>query len=250
MSLNHLPSIVQHLPDTDIYLRPRLFVVVVMRRDELASLIDSTLLRADATPRDVEALCVDAMEYGFRCVCVNPVYVALASRLLRGSGVGVCTVVGFPLGATLPEVKAYEAARVIEEGADEVDMVMNVGALKAGNYELVLRDIRGVVEAAHQNDALVKVIIEAGYLTDEEKVAACKLAQKAGADFVKTSTGFGPTGATIHDVRLMRKTVGDAMGVKAAGGIRTLQDALAMIEAGANRIGTSRAVDVIRGLKP
>lgn len=211
----------------------------------LASMIDHTLLKPEATELQIRQLCDEAKRYGFASVCVNPAYVKLCAELLKGSPVRVCTVVGFPLGATLPEVKAFEAQQAIAAGATEIDMVINIGALKSQDEDLVARDIAAVVRAAHAAGALVKVIIEAALLTDDEKMRACQLAQQAGADFVKTSTGFGPGGATPHDVALMRQTVGPEMGVKAAGGIRTLQDAQAVIEAGANRIGASASVKIM-----
>jgi len=204
------------------------------------------LLKPEATRDQIVQLCREAREYGFAAVCVNPCYVKLAAELLRGSPVKVCSVVGFPLGATLPEVKAYEARRAIEEGAAEIDMVINIGALKSGDLELVRRDIAAVVDVCHAKGALCKVIIEAALLSDEEKVLACQLAKAAGADYVKTSTGFGPGGATVHDVALMRRTVGPGMGVKAAGGIRSYEAARNMIEAGATRIGASAGVKIVR----
>jgi len=213
---------------------------------DIAKLIDHTLLKPEATRDQIAQLCREAREYGFAAVCVNPCYVGLAAELLRGSPVKVCSVVGFPLGATLPEVKAYEARRAIEEGAAEVDMVLNIGALKSGDLELVRRDIAAVVDVCHAKGALCKVIIEAALLSDEEKVLACQLAKAAGADYVKTSTGFGPGGATVHDVALMRRTVGPEMGVKAAGGIRSYEAARAMVEAGATRIGASAGVKIVR----
>ncbi len=213
---------------------------------DIAKLIDHTLLKPEATRDQIAQLCREAREYGFAAVCVNPCYVGLAAELLRGSPVKVCSVVGFPLGATLPEVKAYEARRAIEEGAAEVDMVINIGALKSGDLELVRRDIAAVVDVCHAKGALCKVIIEAALLSDEEKVLACQLAKAAGADYVKTSTGFGPGGATVHDVALMRRTVGPEMGVKAAGGIRSYEAARAMVEAGATRIGASAGVKIVR----
>jgi deoxyribose-phosphate aldolase len=213
---------------------------------DIARLIDHTLLKPDATRAQVEALCREAREHGFATVCVNPAWVELCAELLRGSSTRVCTVVGFPLGATLPEVKAFEAARVVGQGACEVDMVINVGALKSGDYRLVERDIAGVVEKSHAGGALVKVIIEAALLDDDEKVRACVLAKAAGADFVKTSTGFGPGGATAADVALMRRVVGPEMGVKAAGGVRDLQSAQQLIAAGADRIGASVGVKIVQ----
>jgi deoxyribose-phosphate aldolase len=191
-------------------------------------------------------LCAEAREHGFATVCVNPVWVRLCSTLLQGSESLVCTVVGFPLGATLPEVKAHEAARVIADGACEVDMVMNVGALKSGDYRLVERDVGGVVEVCRRAGAVSKVILETALLTDDEKVKACVAVKAAGADFVKTSTGFGPGGATAADVSLMRRVVGPEMGVKAAGGVRDLKSAQAMIDAGADRIGASVGVKIVQ----
>jgi len=213
---------------------------------DIAKIIDHTLLKPEATRDQIVQLCREAREYGFAAVCVNPCYVKLAAELLRGSPAKVCSVVGFPLGATLPEVKAYEARRAIEEGAAEIDMVINIGALKSGDLELVRRDIAAVVDVCHAKGALCKVIIEAALLSDEEKVLACQLAKAAGADYVKTSTGFGPGGATVHDVALMRRTVGPGMGVKAAGGIRSYEAARNMIEAGATRIGASAGVKIVR----
>lgn len=213
---------------------------------ELARLIDHTLLRPEATREQVIALCQEARTYHFASVCVNPAYVALAVDRLAGvEDVLVCTVIGFPLGATLPAVKAFEAERVIAQGAREVDMVQNVGALKSGDLDLVRQDMAAVVEVAHAHGALCKVILETALLTDEEKIAACTIAREVGADFVKTSTGFGPGGATVHDVTLLRQTVGPTMGVKASGGIRTYADALAMIRAGATRIGASAGVRIL-----
>lgn len=212
----------------------------------LASMIDHTLLKADATPGQIAQLCQEARKYGFASVVVNPTHVKLAADLLAGSPVKVCAVVGFPLGATLPEVKAFEALDAITLGATEIDMVINIGALKVRDYTLVAQDIQGVVRICRSHKTLVKVIIEAAQLTDEEKVAACLLAKQAGADFVKTSTGFGTGGATLEDVALMRRVVGPVMGVKAAGGIRTLADTKEMIKAGATRIGTSASVRIVR----
>ncbi|ADN02711.1 deoxyribose-phosphate aldolase [Spirochaeta thermophila] len=213
----------------------------------LAKMIDHTLLKPTATRAQIEALCDEAVRYGFASVCVNSWWVPLAAKRLSGSGVMVCTVVGFPLGAASTEAKAYEAAQAVVQGAREVDMVINLGLLKGGEYDLVREDIRAVVDAAAE--AHVKVIIEACYLSDEEKRRACLLAEEAGAHFVKTSTGFGPSGATVEDVRLMREVVGESLGVKAAGGIRSLETALAMIEAGASRLGTSSGVSIVAELK-
>jgi deoxyribose-phosphate aldolase len=212
----------------------------------IAKLIDHTLLKPDATPDQIAQLCAEARQHGFASVCVNPAHVAQAASLLRGSDVKVCTVIGFPLGATLPEVKVFEALDAIHKGANEIDMVINIGALKARDYTLVARDIQGVVQACHERGALTKVIIEAALLTDEEKTAACLLAKEAGADYVKTSTGFGPGGATAEDVELMRRAVGPGMGVKAAGGIRTLEEAERMVRAGATRIGASAGVRIVQ----
>ncbi len=208
--------------------------------------IDHTLLKADASQEQIAQLCYEARKYQFASVCVNPTNVKLSSQLLKDSGVKVCTVVGFPLGATPGTVKAYETQQAIRDGATEIDMVINVGALKSQDYRLVLEDIGAVVRAAHAGNALVKVIIEAALLTDEEKVIACQLAKTAGADFVKTSTGFGPGGATVPDVSLMRRVVGAEMGVKAAGGVGSYQDAQAMIAAGATRLGASAGVRIVR----
>ncbi|MFO7273660.1 MAG: deoxyribose-phosphate aldolase [Bacillota bacterium] len=216
-------------------------------RRELAKMIDHTLLKPDAAEAQIRQLCAEGREHGFMSVCVNPYWVPLCAELLQGTDVKVCTVVGFPLGANRSEIKAAEAEDAVARGAREVDMVINVGALKSGRRDVVLNDIRAVVSAV-AGEALVKVIIETGLLTDEEKVLACQLAQEAGADFVKTSTGFGTGGATVHDVALMRRTVGPNMGVKASGGVRDLATALAMIEAGANRIGASAGVAILAGL--
>jgi deoxyribose-phosphate aldolase len=212
---------------------------------EIAALIDHTLLKPEATAGQVKKLCEEARQYHFATACVNPVYVPLVRGLLKDAGVGICAVIAFPLGAILPEDKVHEAHRVIENGANEVDMVINIGALKGESYGLVLNDILFVVQEAHEHSARVKVIIEAAMLTRREKILACLLAQSAGADFVKTSTGFGPSGATVEDVDLMRRVVGSGTGVKAAGGIRTYHDALAMIAAGANRIGSSAGVSIL-----
>jgi len=214
--------------------------------DGLASLIDHTLLKPDATREEVEQLCREAAQFCFASVCVNPNWVALCRELLRGSGVKVCTVIGFPLGAHLPDIKAYETRRAIEQGAEEVDMVINIGALKSRDYALVEQDILGVVSAA-AGRALVKVILETSLLTRDEKVMGSTLAKAAGADFVKTSTGFAGGGATVEDVQLMRETVGPEMGVKASGGVRTKEDAEKMVAAGATRLGASAGVKIVRG---
>ncbi|MEH7513667.1 deoxyribose-phosphate aldolase [Gottfriedia acidiceleris] len=211
-----------------------------------ASLVDHTLLRADAKREEIAKLAEEAKEFSFASVCINPTWVSYASELLKDSSVKVCTVIGFPLGANTPEVKAFETTNAIENGAEEVDMVINISALKEKNDELVEKDVRAVVEAA-KGKALVKVIIETCLLTDEEKVRACELSVKAGADFVKTSTGFSTGGATVEDVALMRKTVGENVGVKASGGVRSLKDVENVVAAGANRIGTSSGVKLVQG---
>lgn len=209
-----------------------------------ASLIDHTLLKPEATDADIRKLCEEAARYRFASVCVNPTWVRAAACNLAGSGVPVCTVIGFPLGASLSDVKAYEARRAILDGAKEVDMVINVGALKSRDDCLVEYDIRSVVEAAHEYSVTTKVIIETALLTDDEKVRACQAAKRAGADFVKTSTGFSKGGATVADVELMRRTVGAELGVKASGGVKNLDDARKMVEAGATRIGASVGVKI------
>src|SRR6188474_13539 len=209
-----------------------------------ASLIDHTLLKPEATESDIRKLCDEAAQFGFASVCVNPGWVKKAAEFLHGTGVPVCTVIGFPLGATLPDVKAYEARRSIFNGAREVDMVINIGMLKSGDDCAVEDDIKAVVDAAHENHILCKVIIETALLTDDEKVRACIAAKNAGADFVKTSTGFAKGGATANDVALMRRTVGSALGVKASGGVKGIDDARAMFEAGATRIGASVGVKI------
>lgn len=205
--------------------------------------IDHTLLKQDATPNDIAKLCEEAMQFDFKSVCVNPVFVPFAHDLLKNSDVLVCTVIGFPLGMNLARTKAEEAALAINEGADEIDMVINVGMLKAGNEKYVKEEIKLVKSTIGKHT--LKVIIETCLLTDEEKVRACVLAKEAGADFVKTSTGFSTGGATVHDVELMRETVGHTMGVKASGGVRTHEDLVKMVEAGATRIGTSHGTKII-----
>ncbi len=214
---------------------------------DLAGLIDHTLLRPDAMPADIDKLCQEAREHHFATVCVNPIWVRRAAAALRGSGVGVAAVVGFPLGANLPETKAAEARRALRDGAREIDMVINIGALKAGDHALVQRDIRGVVEACREAGAACKVILETALLTDDEKVIGSRLAQRAKADYVKTSTGFGGGGATVFDVALMREAVGPAMGIKASGGIKTADDVQALVAAGATRIGASAGVAIVGG---
>ena len=212
----------------------------------LAHMIDHTVLKPETTQDQIAQLCYEARKYSFASVCVNPTHVKLCAQLLEGSGVPVCTVVGFPLGATSTEAKVFETQQAIRDGATEVDMVINVGGLKSRDYELVERDIASVARACHAANVILKVIIEAALLNDDEKVVACQLAKVAGADFVKTSTGFGPGGATLEDVALMRRVVGPTMGVKAAGGIRTLEDAKKMVAAGASRIGASASVKIMQ----
>ncbi|MGB9178528.1 MAG: deoxyribose-phosphate aldolase [Pyrinomonadaceae bacterium] len=209
-----------------------------------ASLIDHTLLKPEATEDDIKRLCEEAARFHFASVCVNPTWVKASACHLKGTGVPVCTVIGFPLGATLPDVKAYEARRAIFDGAREVDMVINIGALKSGDDCAVEHDIRSVVEVAHEVGVTCKVIIETALLTDEEKVRACLAAKNAGADFVKTSTGFAKGGATVSDIALMRQVVGSELGVKASGGVKGLEDARKMVEAGATRIGASVGVKI------
>ena len=220
---------------------------VIPKDLSLAGMIDHTLLNPEATPDQIAQLCFEARKYGFASVCINPGWVELCAKLLQGSPVKVCTVIGFPLGATSSEVKEYETRNAIDHGATEIDMVINIGALKARDLELVARDIRGVVLAAHERGDLVKVIIETALLTDEDKVIACLVSKEAGADFVKTSTGFSSGGATVHDIELMRRVVGPLMGVKASGGVRTYEDAQSMIKAGATRLGASAGVKIIQG---
>ena len=217
-----------------------------MNNKDLAKMIDHTILKADATEKEVEKLCKEALEYNFASVCINPSMIEKAASILKGSDVKVCTVIGFPLGATTTEVKAFETDDAIKKGATEVDMVINVGKLKDGDLNYVKKDIEAVVNAA-KGRALTKVIIETCLLTDEEKVTACKISKEAGADFVKTSTGFSTGGATKEDIKLMRETVGPDLGVKASGGVRTREDAEAMIENGATRIGASASIAICEG---
>ncbi|PWH15466.1 MAG: deoxyribose-phosphate aldolase [Ardenticatenia bacterium] len=241
----------QHLPKTirDDTGRPGVLSDARITAQELARYIDHTLLKPDATYAQISQLCEEARQYGFVTVCVNPVHVRLCAQLLRGSGVGICSVVGFPLGATPTNVKCYETQQAISDGATEIDMVINIGALKSKDYDSVREDIAAVVRTCHNHGAICKVIIEAALLTDDEKIKACQLAKEAGADYVKTSTGFGPGGATLHDVMLMRQAVGPDMGIKAAGGIRTYQDTVAMIKAGATRIGASASLKIMEGAR-
>jgi deoxyribose-phosphate aldolase len=214
---------------------------------DYAGMIDHTLLKPDATADQIAQLCYEARKYHFASVCVNPTHVKLCAELLQGTEVEVCTVIGFPLGASSPDVKAFEAQTAINDGATEIDMVLNIGALKAGDLTLVAHDINEVVKVGHQAGAIVKVIIETALLSDEEKVTACLLAKEAGADFVKTSTGFSGGGATVEDINLMRRVVGPEMGVKASGGVRDFEDAQHMVEAGATRIGASAGVKIVQG---
>jgi deoxyribose-phosphate aldolase len=214
---------------------------------DLAKYIDHTLLKPEATAEQIDQLCNEARKYNFASVCINPTWVKRAATNLRGTRVVTCTVIGFPLGANTTAIKAMEARRALREGAREIDMVLNVGALKSGEYEQVKEDIAQVAEAAHEVGGLCKVILETALLTDEEKVIASSLAKEAKADFVKTSTGFGSGGATVYDVALMRETVGPEMGVKASGGVRTLEDVEDMIAAGASRIGASAGVQIVSG---
>jgi deoxyribose-phosphate aldolase len=211
----------------------------------IAALIDHTLLKPEATAADIRKVCAEARHYRFASVCVNPYWVRLVAGELAGSPVKVCSVVGFPLGAGATEIKVAETTAAIRDGAQEIDMVLNIGELRAGNHDAVRGDIRAVVETAHAGGAIVKVILETALLSDEQKVAASLIAKESGADFVKTSTGFGPAGATPADVALMRRTVGPAIGVKASGGVRTLEDLQTMVGAGANRVGASASVKIV-----
>ncbi|HEX3109071.1 MAG TPA: deoxyribose-phosphate aldolase [Thermoanaerobaculia bacterium] len=218
-----------------------------MPPDKLVKLIDHTILKPEATDEDIVKLCNEAKQYRFYSVCVNPVWVTKARTLLRGTDVKICAVVGFPLGAQSPEIKTLEARRALREGAKEIDMVINIGALKSKDDLLVARDIRGVVEVCDEARAVSKVILETALLTDEEKVRACQLSMKAGADFVKTSTGFSKSGATVEDVALMARTVAPRkLGVKASGGVRTYEDVVKMVQAGATRVGSSNSVNIVQ----
>jgi deoxyribose-phosphate aldolase len=217
-------------------------------RASVAALIDHTLLRPEATAPEIRKVCAEARQHGFAAVCVNPYWTPLVTGELAGSRVKVCAVIGFPLGANATSIKVAETMEAVRAGAREIDMVLNIGELRGGNHEGVLRDIRAVVDAAHQGGAIVKVILETALLTDEQKLIACGWAKDAGAEFVKTSTGFGPAGATVEDVALMRRAVGSAMGVKASGGIRTLADLQKMVTAGATRVGSSSSVKIIEAM--
>ena len=221
----------------------------VLADKNLARKIDHTLLKPDAKPDDVKSLCLEAKEYEFASVCVNPGYVSLCSEILKGTIVKVCTVIGFPLGANTTEVKRFEAEQAIANGAQEIDMVINVGQLKQGNYDYVFKDVNQVVLAAKKNNAICKVILETALLSDEEKIKACIICKDAGAHFVKTSTGFSKGGATTGDVALMKYVVGSSVGVKASGGVRSREDANAMIASGADRIGASASVKIVMGEK-
>ena len=218
-----------------------------MKREDLARLIDHTMLKPDAVPAEIEQLCNDAIRYHFASVCLNPSYVPLAAAKLAETDIAVCTVVGFPLGATTTTAKVCEAEQALEDGATEIDMVLHIGALKAGQRDIVRDDISAVVDVVHEGGGLVKVIIETALLTDEEKALACRLAREADANFVKTSTGFAAEGAKIDDVRLMRETVGPRLGVKAAGGIHSYDEAMGMVNAGANRLGASAGIKIVEG---
>lgn len=215
--------------------------------NDMAKYIDHTILNADATEKDIQRICIEAKEYNFKTVCINPGWVDYAAHLLKGTDVGITTVIGFPLGANTSEIKAAEAKQAVEKGVSDVDMVINIGALKNEDYTTVLNDIKAVVDAV-DGKAIVKVIIETSLLNKTEKIRACELAKQAGADFVKTSTGFSTGGATLDDVKLMRATVGPKMGVKASGGVRSYEDAVAMIEAGATRIGASSGIAIVQGV--
>ncbi|NJD59046.1 MAG: deoxyribose-phosphate aldolase [Anaerolineales bacterium] len=243
MELAHIISLAK---DYDHQLPPAPAPFTPPAGREIAGWIDHTLLKPDATATQIRTLCQEAQQHHFASVCINPSYVPLASGLLRNAAEKVCVVVGFPLGATLPEYKVYETLACISAGAEEIDMVINIGALKSEAYGLMLNEIQAVTGTAHNQGALVKVIIETCFLTRQEKIMACLLSQAAGADFIKTSTGFGTAGATVEDVELMRCVIGPEMGLKAAGGIRTYADALAMIRAGATRLGASAGVKILQ----
>ncbi len=219
-----------------------------MTRETMAKMIDHTLLKQNASEDQIKKLCAEAKEYGFWSVCINPCYVALCAEELKDSDVKVCTVVGFPLGASTTETTVFQSVEAIKNGASEIDMVINVGAIKSGNWDFVYNDIKAVADAVKANGGLLKVIIETCLLSDDEKVKACEISKKAGADFVKTSTGFSTGGATVDDIKLMRNTVGPDMGVKASGGIHNAKEALAMAEAGASRIGASAGIEILNGL--
>jgi deoxyribose-phosphate aldolase len=241
-----LPEIIRVAKEYEHQLPPVPAPLSIPQGSEIAGWIDHTLLKPEATAAQIRVLCQEAMQYHFASVCINPVYVPLACGLLRDAKENVCTVVGFPLGAALPEFKVFETLASVNYGASEIDMVINIGALKSEAYGLILNEIQAVTGTAHNQGALVKVILEMCLLTRLEKIIACLISQAAGADFVKTSTGFGTGGATVEDVELMRRVVGAEMGIKAAGGIRTYADALSMIKAGANRLGASAGVKIVQ----
>ena len=241
-----LSQLVSLATDYDHQLPPILPAATIPAGNQIAGWIDHTLLKPEATAAQIRQLCQEARQYHFASVCINPVYVPLACGLLQGAKEAICTVIGFPLGAVLPEFKVYETLACVNAGAAEIDMVINVGALKSEAYGLILNEIQAVTGTAHNQGALVKVILETALLTQYEKIIACLLSQTAGADFVKTSTGFGPGGATVEDVQLMRRVIGAEMGIKAAGGIRSYSDAIAMIKAGATRLGASAGVKIVQ----
>jgi len=245
-AITELPRLLSLAQEYDHQLPPAPAPLSLPAGKEIAGWIDHTLLKPEATAAQIRTLCQEAMQYHFASVCINPVYVPLACGMLRDARENVCSVVGFPLGAALPEYKVYETLACINYGASEIDMVINVGALKSEAYGLVLNEVQSVAATAHNQGALVKVILENALLTRFEKITACLICQAAGADFVKTSTGFGIGGATVEDVELMRRVVGAEMGVKAAGGIRTFADAMAMIKAGANRLGASAGIKIVQ----
>jgi deoxyribose-phosphate aldolase len=243
MELSQLVSLAQEYENR---LPPSPAQINIPEGKQIAGIIDHTLLKPEATAAQIKVLCQEAMQYHFASVCINPAYVPLACGLLKDSAEVICTVVGFPLGAVLPEFKVYETLACINAGAVEIDMVINIGALKSEAYGLVMNEIQTVTQTAHNQGAITKIILETVLLTQREKILACLISKAAGADFVKTSTGFGTGGATIEDVELMRRIVGSEMGVKAAGGIRTYADAVAMIKAGANRLGVSAGVKIVQ----
>lgn len=243
MELSQLVSLAQ---DYEQELPPTPTQLTIPEGKQIAGWIDHTLLKPEATPAQVKVLCQEAMQYHFASVCLNPVYIQLACGLLKDAPEAICAVVGFPLGAVLPEFKIYETLACINAGAVEIDMVINIGALKSEAFGLIMNEIQAVTQTAHNQGAITKIILETALLTRREKILACLISKAAGADFVKTSTGFGTGGATIEDVELMRRVVGSEMGVKAAGGIRTYTDAVAMIKAGANRLGASVGVKIVQ----
>jgi len=241
-----LTQIISLAAEYEHQLPPRPPSLTIPAGREISGWIDHTLLKPDATASQIRQLCQEAMEHHFASVCINPTYVPLACGMLRNSRENVCTVIGFPLGAALPEFKVYETLACINAGASEIDMVINIGALKSVAFGLVLNEIQAVSGTAHNQGAIVKVILETCYLSQREKIIGCLLSQAGGADFVKTSTGFGTAGATVEDIELMRRVIGPQMGLKAAGGIRTYTDAVSMIKAGANRLGASAGVKILR----